>query len=79
MIGLVRGFMSAGADRVLASYWNVDDVATAELMKRFYRNLFAESLAPSAALREAQLSMWREKRWQSPFYWAAFELQGHWR
>jgi len=79
MIGLVRGFMSAGADRVLASYWNVDDEATAELMKRFYGNLFTRSLAPAAALREAQRSMWREKRWRSPFYWAAFELQGQWQ
>ena len=79
MIGLVRGFMSAGADRVLASYWNVDDEATAELMKRFYGNLFTRSLAPAAALREAQRSMWQEKRWRSPFYWAAFELQGQWQ
>jgi CHAT domain-containing protein len=79
MIGLVRGFMSAGADRVLASYWNVDDEATAELMKRFYRNHFTKGLAPSAALREAQRSMWMEKRWRSPFYWAAFELQGQWQ
>ena len=79
MIGLVRGFMSAGADRVLASYWNVDDEATAELMKRFYRNLFTADLTPSVALRDAQRSMWTEKRWHSPFYWAAFELQGWWQ
>ena len=78
LIGLVRGFMLAGADRVLASYWNVDDEATAELMKRFYGHLFTSGLAPQAALREAQRSMWLEKRWRSPFYWAAFELHGLW-
>ena len=78
IVGLVRGFLSAGASSVVASYWNVDDAATAELMTRFYRNMFDRRLGPAAALRRAQLTMWNEKRWQAPFYWAAFELQGEW-
>ncbi|KAF0250075.1 MAG: hypothetical protein FD167_519 [bacterium] len=77
LVGLSRGFMYAGASRVLVSLWNVSDQATAELMKRFYRHMFGkDKLRPAAALRVAQLSMLREKRWQSPFYWAAFVLQG---
>ncbi|HEU4765734.1 MAG TPA: CHAT domain-containing protein, partial [Pyrinomonadaceae bacterium] len=36
LIGLTRGFIHAGASRVVASLWKVDDEATAELMKRFY-------------------------------------------
>ena len=36
LVGLSRGFMYAGAPRVVASLWRVDDAATAELMKRFY-------------------------------------------
>jgi CHAT domain-containing protein len=80
LIGLTRGFMYAGAARVVASLWKVDDEATAELMKRFYqRMLGAEKLRPAAALRAAQVSMWKEKRWQSPYYWAAFVLQGEWK
>jgi CHAT domain-containing protein len=39
LVGLVRGFMYAGAPRVVASLWDVRDEATAELMKRFYRKL----------------------------------------
>jgi hypothetical protein len=51
--------------------WNVKDEATAELMKRFYRAMFKENLSPAAALRAAQVSMWKEKRWVPPYYWAA--------
>ncbi len=37
------------------------------------------NLRPAAALRAAQISLMKEKPWQSPFYWAAFTLQGEWR
>ena len=77
--GLTRGFMYAGARRVLASLWKVNDASTAELMKRFYQGMLGEKkLSPAAALREAQVSMWKEKRWQAPYYWAGFVLQGEW-
>lgn len=78
LIGMTRGFMCAGALRVIASLWTVQDEATAELMSRFYRNMLAEGMPPSAALREAQLSMWRTSRWEHPFYWSAFIFQGLW-
>ncbi len=77
MVGLTRGFMYAGAARVLVSLWDVDDEATSEMMGRLYRGMLGgRKLTPAAALREAQLSLWREKRWSAPFYWAAFTLQG---
>jgi CHAT domain-containing protein len=79
LIGLTRGFMYAGAPRVVASLWRVDDRATAELMKRFYERMLKEGLPPAAALRAAQVSMLKEKRWSAPQYWAAFTLQGEWR
>ena len=37
---------------------------------------FNVGLTPAAALREAQLAMWNQKRWRSPYYWAAFVIQG---
>jgi CHAT domain-containing protein len=79
LIGLTRGFMYAGSPRVLASLWKVDDVATAELMKIFYQKMLKEKLRPAAALRAAKIRMMEQKRWRSPYYWAAFELQGEWR
>jgi len=76
MVGLTRGFMYAGAPRVVASLWQVSDKATADLMKRFYKGILADGLRPAAALRAAQVAMWREKR--APYFWAAFVLQGEW-
>ena len=76
LVGLTRGFMYAGAGGVAASLWKVDDEATAELMKHFYEGMFKRGLTPAAALREAQIAMWSQKRWHSPYYWAAFVLQG---
>jgi CHAT domain-containing protein len=79
LVGLTRGFMYAGVPRVLASLWDVRDEATAELMKRFYHSMLKDGLRPAAALRAAQVALWREKRWESPYYWAGFVLQGEWR
>jgi CHAT domain-containing protein len=76
LIGLTRGFMYAGASGVVASLWKVDDEATAELMKNFYRGLFQDDLPPAAALRQAQIAMRQQKRWHAPFYWAGFVIQG---
>src|SRR5262249_45748923 len=79
LVGLTRGFMYAGAPRVVASLWQVDDLATAELMGKFYRGMLKEGLRPAAALRAAQVEMLKQKRWQSPYFWAAFVLQGEWQ
>jgi CHAT domain-containing protein len=80
LVGLTRGFMYAGAQRVVASLWQVDDLATAELMKRFYRGMLQDDLRPSAALRAAQLEMMKmkQKRWSPPYFWAGFVMQGEW-
>ncbi len=77
--GLARGFMYAGAPRVVASLWQVDDRATAQLMKRFYEEMLGHGLRPAAALRAAQVSMQSDKRWAAPHFWAGFTLQGEWK
>ena len=79
LVGLTRAFMYAGVPSVLASLWTVPDRSTAELMTRFYRGMLVGKMPPAAALREAQVSMWKESRWSRPYYWAAFILQGEWR
>ncbi len=79
MVGLTRGFMYAGAQRVVVSLWNVDDEGTATLMSSFYQEMLQKGLTPAAALRAAKLEMLQQEKWQSPYYWAAFTLQGEWR
>jgi CHAT domain-containing protein/Tfp pilus assembly protein PilF len=78
LIGLTRGFMHAGAPRVVASLWNVNDQATANLMKLFYRRMLIDGLRPAAALRAAQIAMWQTEPNAVPYRWGAFILQGDW-
>lgn len=82
LIGLTRGFMYAGAARVVASLWEVNDEATKDFMKLFYQGMESGE-SYTAALRQAQLK-WLERYQEgrenrSPYYWAAFTIQGDWR
>jgi len=79
LVGMTRGFMHAGASSVVASLWNVDDGATAELMKRFYSNLLQHGMSSAEALRAAQNSIRKEPEWASPYYWGAFTIQGEYQ
>jgi CHAT domain-containing protein/tetratricopeptide (TPR) repeat protein len=79
LLGLTRGFLYAGAPRVVASLWWIDDRATAALMAMFYRGMWSEGLRPAAALRKARLSLARQHRFSDPSYWGAFVLQGDWK
>jgi CHAT domain-containing protein/predicted negative regulator of RcsB-dependent stress response len=79
IIGLTRGFMYAGVPRLAVSLWSVDDQGTAALMSAFYQKMLQDNLTPAAALRQAQIELWQNPEWQSPYYWSAFGLQGEWR
>jgi CHAT domain-containing protein len=79
VISLTRGFMYAGAGRVVVSLWSVNDQATAELMETFYRKMLREGKRPAKALQEAQREMWQQQGREAPFFWAAFTLQGEWQ
>ena len=75
MVGLVRAFLVAGAARVVASLWPVDDEVTADFMAIFYGAL-CNGEAPAAALRRAQMEIMEQH--PHPFFWAAFSLHGGW-
>jgi len=79
LVGLTRGFLYAGAARVVASLWNVTDEATAELMKRFYKSMLKDGMAAPAALRAAQLDMLKSRDWSEPHHWSAFIMEGEWK
>ncbi len=91
LIGLTRGFMYAGAQRVVASLWRVEDETTSRLMKKFYEGMLKQNLRPAAALRQAQMFIWQGANTKgknaartgsqatAPFYWSAFTLQGEWQ
>jgi CHAT domain-containing protein len=75
LIGLARGFFSAGARSVLLSLWMVDDETTGQLMVDFYQET-KTGRSLSASLRAAQIKMLDEK--PHPFFWSPFVLVGHW-
>lgn len=76
LLGITRGFMYAGVPQLVVSLWKVEDRSTAELMKRFYYQLLEKGHPPAEALRQAQLSMFREPAWSAPRNWAGFIFQG---
>lgn len=75
MVGLVRAFLVAGAARVVASQWPVDDAVTESFMTSFYASLVRGD-GTAAALASAQ-SATRAVR-PHPVFWAAFTLWGGW-
>lgn len=84
-LGLPRAFLKAGAARVVASLWDVDDRATRELMAHFVTTWWGDEMGrnrvrarakhPAAeALRAAQIALMRRNR--HPYFWAGFQLVG---
>jgi CHAT domain-containing protein len=73
IVGLIRGFLSAGAGAMVVSLWTVNDAATTQLMKGFYREL-QPGRTVSAALTAAQRDFVR--RGVHPYYWSPFITVG---
>ncbi|MDQ3130808.1 MAG: CHAT domain-containing protein [Acidobacteriota bacterium] len=76
LVSLNNAFMQVGAKSVLSSLWKIDDYAAVELMENFYKSLADDNLSAAQALRQAQIKLRQNPRYQSPFYWAAFTVQG---
>jgi len=72
VVGFTRGFLYAGTRSLIASWWQVDDEATRDLMVNFYTNL--SKMSKDEALRQAQLKV--KEQYSHPYYWAAFLLTG---
>jgi CHAT domain-containing protein len=76
LVGLTRAFFYAGTPTVISSLWLVDDAATERLMIEFYRNWLKKDMDKATALRVAQIEVQHDPRWQSPYYWSGFVLNG---
>lgn len=73
LVGLVRGFLYAGAASLLVSLWRVDDESMTELVKEFYTHWLAGN-SKTEALRQAQIALL--KKYEHPYYWAPLILTG---
>jgi CHAT domain-containing protein len=70
--GLVRAWLFAGAQSVIATLWEVEDNAAAELMEAFYRALLESVTSTTEALAAAKRRAIDDERFACPVYWAAF-------
>jgi CHAT domain-containing protein/tetratricopeptide (TPR) repeat protein len=80
-VTLSNAFLTAGARRVVASHWSVDDEATAVLMETFFQEISTaaakgERVSYSHALQRAQRAVRNKPEWAAPHYWAPFVLMG---
>ena len=74
LVGLSHAFLKAGAKRVIAGLWNVDDKAAADLFGDLYVGIKVGQ-SPGAALREAKLKMIHSDKYlRKPYYWGPWQL-----
>ncbi|NET82429.1 MAG: CHAT domain-containing protein, partial [Moorea sp. SIO1F2] len=76
--GLRRALVLAGSQSQVISLWQVDDQSTKELMVSYYQKL-KQGLGRSEAMRQAQLEMQQNQKYQHPYFWAAFINSGNWK
>lgn len=78
-LGIAGVALRSGTRSTVASLWSVDDAATSVLMKNFYQNLSSRDTTKAEALRQAQLTVLKDKRFRRhPYAWAPFILMGNW-
>jgi CHAT domain-containing protein len=77
-LGLAGMAVKAGASSTVASLWSISDESTAVLMRYMYEDLKAPGMPKVQALRQAQIALIQNPRYQHPFYWSAFVLLGNW-
>ncbi len=79
-LGLAGVAVRAGARSTLATLWRVNDEASALLMGQFYQELGKENtpITKAEALRQAQLTLLENPRFDRPHFWSSYVLMGNW-
>lgn len=79
IFGLRRALLVAGSESQVISLWNVNDVATRNLIVEYYKRVLQRREGKSEALHEVQRSMLKSNTvWSHPYYWAGFIQSGDW-
>ena len=82
MTSLQRGFLRAGARRVISTLWKVEDVETRDLMSSFYSRMWQYNASPLDALTGARRELLNQQRDEGEIdsrTWGAFIFSGDWR
>ena len=78
-LGLAGAAIRSGARSTVATLWQVNDESTAIFMTEFYKQLAASKTSKAEALRNAQLTLLKNREYQNPYFWAPFVLVGNWQ
>jgi CHAT domain-containing protein len=84
LLGLSWSLFVAGAPSQLLTQWSVSDRTTSPLMEEFYKQLspggakHQAAVGKAEALRQAQLTLLKDKKTSHPDFWAPFVLMGDW-
>jgi CHAT domain-containing protein len=78
-LGLAGIAIRSGARSTVGTLWQVNDESTSILISEFYRQLAKSKVSKAAALRNAQLSLLKNRQFQNPYFWSAFVLVGNWQ
>ncbi|BAZ28044.1 hypothetical protein NIES4074_04750 [Cylindrospermum sp. NIES-4074] len=78
-LGLAGVAIRSGARSTVGTLWQVNDESTSILISEFYRQLATSQVNKAEALRNAQLMLLQDKRFQNPFFWSPFVLVGNWQ
>jgi CHAT domain-containing protein len=77
-LGIAGVAVRSGARSTLASLWTVDDEGTSLLMREFYTQLKQGNITKAQAIKNAQVSLLKNRLYEHPYYWAPFVLVGNW-
>jgi CHAT domain-containing protein len=77
ILSLARGFLYAGSRSAVMSMWEVEDVASSEVIHSFYKNM-RSGQTKSSALRSSRLKYLRTASQEKshPYYWSALVIYG---
>lgn len=78
LLGFGHAFLSTGTSKLITTLWSIDDQFTSIFMEKFYENLNNNPKNAVEALQKTQQSFIKDPKWNNPFYWAAFNIQGDW-
>jgi CHAT domain-containing protein len=78
VLGIAGTTVQAGARSAIAGLWSLADASSVKFSQTLYQYLGQPGITRAEALRQAQLALLQEKRYQHPRYWAPYVLVGAW-
>lgn len=71
-----RAFLAAGARRVAATRWEMDDQSGAAFVEKFFAEAVGSGASVPVAMRRARKALRASPDWNSPYHWGVFALLG---